>query len=357
MCGACTVQERRNAVLCDPKIVVHTGTQIRAISKSSRFDVTLDPVPVRIDVEKCTLCGACLKECPVGAIVQGNREYNRAVYAVSDACRYSEDRSCQNCLKACPEDAVILDDTDKQTSTLADAIILATGFEPYNPEDRPYGYALFENIVTTADLEDILTQRGEVCRPSDHNPPKTIAFIQCVGSRDFSLNHLWCSRVCCASALRTAGLVLENRPGTRVTIFYIDIQTDDRGLADLYGKLKNEIRFIRTLPGDIYEENDNTLRITYYDTGLFEAVEEVFDLVVLSVGLLPSKGLGQVARLFGVQLDDSGFIKVNQENTSTETEGVFAIGACRGPAGIAESIGQAEQAAWESVKYLASVRP
>ncbi|MBW2365724.1 MAG: hypothetical protein JRF25_11850, partial [Deltaproteobacteria bacterium] len=109
--------------------------------------------------------------------------------------------------EACPEGAIDLDAGETTLSAHANAVILATGFKPFNPVDKPYGYGKFKNVITNLDMERMLRRDGRAIKPSNGVEADRIAFIQCVGSRDAKLNHLWCSKVCCGSALRMAGLV------------------------------------------------------------------------------------------------------------------------------------------------------
>lgn len=285
-CGACVVEEKLKDVLQHPDIRVLTNSRVQKITKSDgRFSVMLKKKSEDPD--------------------KGNRLWSRE----------------------------------------ADAIILATGFSAFNPEQKPYGYNIFDNVITSLELERMLRQDSRVSRPSDSKAPGKIAFIQCVGSRDAKLGHLWCSKICCGSALRMSGLIRTRQPETEITFFYIDVQTSGKDFQDFYEKSQSDIRMIRAIPGDIFKTEDDRLQVTFFDNAAHKNVEEIFDLVVLSVGILPGEDTKELAGLLSLKIADSGFAEFSGE-------GVFTAGAAQGPMSIAESVASAGHAALETVKYL-----
>jgi len=134
----------------------------------------------------------------------------------------------------------------------ADAVIIASGFNAFDPEGKPYGYGLFDNVITNLELERMLRQERFLRRPSDNRVPDKIAFFQCVGSRDAKLNHLWCSKVCCASALRMASVIKTKQPAVEIGFFHIDVQNVGRDFPAFYSEIQNEIQMVRAIPGDVY---------------------------------------------------------------------------------------------------------
>ena len=226
-CGACLIEEKLEHVTSTSNIHAMLSSQVKKVSKNGVYSVSISRGPVYIDPEKCTNCGKCYKKCPVsGAVVQGFSRTNHPLYAIDmNNCRNSNKQSCDICVQVCPENAIDL--KKRKTSYKSDysVIITATGFQSFNPIDKPYGYKRFKNVITNLELEQMLRLKNKVLRPSDNKPPKKIAFIQCVGSRDSKLNHLWCSRICCGSAMRIANLIKSRASETEITVFYIDIQT------------------------------------------------------------------------------------------------------------------------------------
>jgi heterodisulfide reductase subunit A len=233
----------------------------------------------------------------------------------------------------------------------ADAILVTSGFSPYDPTEKPYGYGRFPNVVTNLDAEKILQQWDSLIRPSDGKIPRRIAFVQCVGSRDIRIGHPWCSRICCGSALRMANLVLHRHPDTAITFFYIDVQTFGKDFQLFYDQIRDRIRMIRVIPGDIVADANDQLQVAYFDPQTHSSIEEPYDLAVLSVGLRPSSDNTALADMFGLGLTQYGFLRP-QDPTSDSPRGVFAAGSLLGPMSIAESIDSAGQAAWEIVSFF-----
>jgi len=353
-CGACMVEEKLDRVIQNPKIKLMAGTRIQELSNDKGFSATLQKKPAFIDPGKCSNCGICLEKCPEkGAITQGFSKSHTSFYAISDEkCLYLQDQSCGVCREACPEGAIDLDAVETTASAHADAVILATGFTPFNPVSKPYGYGRFKNVITNLEMERLLRRDGRALKPSSGTEAARIAFIQCVGSRDAKLNHLWCSKVCCGSALRMAGLVKARQPETRVTFFYMDVQTFGRDFDQFYDKIRENVRLVRAIPGDIYPAAEDELRVTFLDTASSESVQETFDLVVLSVGMTPCDGMVKTAETLKVPLAETGFAQQTGQGGPTPEEGVFTAGAVTGPMSIAESIANAGKTAFDVAKYL-----
>ncbi|MBW2198906.1 MAG: CoB--CoM heterodisulfide reductase iron-sulfur subunit A family protein, partial [Deltaproteobacteria bacterium] len=228
----------------------------------------------------------------------------------------------------------------------------ATGFKPFNPVDKPYGYGKFKNVITNLEMERMLRTDGRALRPSNGVEADSIAFIQCVGSRDVKLNHLWCSRVCCGSALRMAGLVKARQPETQVTFFYMDVQTFGRDFDEFYAKIRKDVRLIRAIPGDIYPAGNDQLQVTFLDNTSSETLQEEFDLVVLSVGMTPCQDMQETAETLKLQLAETGFVEQADKGSLSAEKGIFTTGSVTGPMSIPESIASAGKTAFNVVKYL-----
>ncbi len=353
-CGACMVEEKLDQVVHHPGIRLLTGSRLEQITSSEGFHGTVQAGPVFIAPGKCTGCGLCFEQCPSsGAVAGGYSKNHIPFYAISaKQCLYLKNKSCTICQDACPEKAIDLERKGSTSTLEADAIIIATGFKPFSPEIKPYGYGVFKNVVTNLDMERMLRQNGWVRKPSDHTEPGRIAFVQCVGSRDARLGHLWCSKVCCGSALRMARLIKTRQPETDITVFYMDIQTFGKDFEQFYANIKEEVRMVRAIPGDIDQRDGDRLAVTFWDNHACETIQENFDIVVLSVGIEPCKGTQDTADLLNLQLSDSGFLDTSEKDGATSVSGVFAAGTAIGPMSIPETIASAGQAVWEVVKYL-----
>lgn len=353
-CGACLVEEKLDRTLSNPKIKIWTGSRVQAISKNGRFTAKIDGRPKYIDPDKCTSCRICFDRCPVhGAMLQGYSPNNIPFYAINPRnCLYIQDKSCGTCRDECPETAINLDATSTEVIKEADAVLVAAGFHPFDPEDKPYGYHRFPNVVTNLDLERMLKQVGRVKRPSDNAVPQRIAFIQCVGSRDSKRNHLWCSKVCCASAMRMARRIKDRQPEIDITVFYMDVQTFGKDFEQFYKDAREELRMVRAIPGDIYEVEAQNLKVNVLDNTTHETLEEIFDLVVLSIGITPGKDSGELAELFHLKLAGSGFFESEDKPASAANTGIFTAGTVRGAMSIPETIASAGSAARQIAKYL-----
>ena len=353
-CGACMVEEKLQSAVFHPNIKIWTGSQVQNISKDHQFSASIRQKPLYIDRKKCTNCGLCLDRCPIDrAILQGFSKNNHPFYAVNkEKCLYFKDQSCTICKDECPEKAIDLDKKVSEHPIEADAVLVAIGFKPFNPKDKPYGYGRFNNVVTGLDLERMLKQSGRVKRPSDNMSPERMAFIQCVGSRDAKLNHLWCSKVCCGSALRMARLIKEKQPEAEITFFYMDVQTFGKDFEQFYRETKEDVRMIRAIPGDFYEIDDQRLKVNFVNNSTHETMEENFDLVVLSVGITPCEDVGTLSRMFETGSDEFGFLKTNDKGISVSKNGVFTTGTVQGPMSIPETIADAGSAVWKIIQYI-----
>jgi len=353
-CGACMVEEKLQSAVFHPNIKILTGSQVQNISKNHPFSASIQQEPLVVDREKCTNCGLCLDRCPVhGAILQGFSKNNHPFYAVNtEKCLYFKNQSCTICQDECPETAIDLDKNASEHTIKADAVLIATGFQPFNPKGKPYGYGRFKNVVTGLELESMLKRYGEAKKPSDNKLPQKIAFIQCVGSRDAKLNHLWCSKVCCGSALRMARMIKERQPETEITFFYMDVQTFGKDFEQFYREAQEDIQMIRAIPGDFFEMDDQRLKVTFVNNPTHETMEEIFDLVVLSVGITPCEDIGTLSRMFETGPDEFGFLKTGDKEISVSKNGVFTAGTVQGPMSIPEAIAGAGSAVWKIIKFL-----
>ena len=223
---------------------------------------------------------------------------------------------CMQCVKACSAEAIVHDMMPEDVEVRAGAILLAPGFEPFDPLQRgEYGSDEYANVITSLEFERILSAsgptQGHVVRPSDHAEPKRVAWIQCVGSRDVQTGNDYCSGVCCMYAIKEAIMAVDHVPGLEATIFYNDIRAYGKGFETYYeGSKKNYgVQFKRGIISTVKERQQTKNLVLTYVTESGEVTEEEFDLVVLSVGLRPSEGTSELAATVGVELDRFGFCR------------------------------------------------
>jgi heterodisulfide reductase subunit A len=226
----------------------------------------------------------------------------------------------------------------------ADAVVLAAGFDVFDPRDKPYGYGIYPAVVTNLELEAMLRTPAGVVTP-DGVPPGRVAFLQCVGSRDRTLGHLWCSAFCCGASVRAALRIKAARPETDIAVFYIDIQSFGRDFESAWDGYRRSLRFIRGVPAEGFQEGAS-IRLSWLDLETRRACDERFDLVVLAAGMVPPAGLSAAAAGLGLEPAATGFLP------ETGIPGVFAAGAVRGPMTIPAAIADARHAAARVLRHL-----
>ncbi|MDX9854203.1 MAG: FAD-dependent oxidoreductase [Tenuifilaceae bacterium] len=238
----------------------------------------------------------------------------------------------------------------------ADAVVLATGFELFPAEKKEeYGYGLFENVITSADLEQMFKKHGKPVMASGHKPVR-IAFIHCVGSRDEKVNRPYCSKVCCVTAVKQAIEVKEALPNSEVFCFYMDLRMFGPGYEDLYKEAQSKgVTFIRGRLSESSEIEGGRVLIKAEDTLASTPLKMSVDIVVLMVGMSPLRGTNKLATELGLSINADGFIAATDLHTNptgTATNGVFVAGACTGPNNITDTINAAKATALDVHNYL-----
>jgi heterodisulfide reductase subunit A len=350
-CGACLVEERLKTLFQEPRISLYPHTELFSHSRDNGFfHLGLKQQPQVISPERCVDCGLCYDECPAaaqGAILTTNVTRNHPRYAVNtQACLYFQDGSCRVCQQICPPTAraIDLEQPERIIDLQAAAVIVATGYRPTDPASRPhYGYGRHPRILSGVELEERLRNGNGLAGPFGA-PPRRVAFIQCVGSRD--LGHPYCSQVCCAYTLRLARVLKHRQPDAEITTFYMDLQNIGRDAPQFQAEARREIKVVRALPGDLRAAADGTLRLRYLHEENAAAVEAAFDLVVLSVGIGPGADNAALAGLLQTELTPAGFF------SQTSQPGLFLAGTASGPRDIAGCITQALAAARQVSRYV-----
>lgn len=384
LCGLCTrVCERMGA---------------SAITLTGRgLDLAID-TPFGINTEACFGCGACESICPTGHITWTRirdrvsiqpcnpipSEYDVGLagrkpiyvpYAQAvpntpaidrDVCMHFKTGGCKICADFCGVDAIDHAMTDEMVEIDVGAIILAPGFTPFDPgKFDNYGYAKLPNVITSMEMERILSASGptggHLVRLSDHKEPKKIAWFQCVGSRDMNkCDNAYCSSVCCMYAAKEAVVAKEHSgDGLDCAIFFMDMRTPGKEFERFYDNArgKHGVRFIRSRVHTVEPvSGSDDLKIRYViETG--EAVEEIFDMIVLSIGLETSPETVELANKLGVELTPGNFCKTDPFNpVSTSKEGIFVCGAFQGPKDIPQSVIDSSAAAASAAELLTSAR-
>ena len=270
---------------------------------------------------------------------------------------------CLSCFYKCGLHAIDHDMAERLEEVQVGSIILAPGYDVYDAtQSEEFGFGRYPNVVNSLQFERILSASGptmgHVERPSDHKPPRKIAFLQCVGSRD--QNHPYCSGVCCMYATKQSIIAREHDRAIEPTIFFIDMRAYGKGFDAYYERARSEhgVRFVRSMISRIAQDPETkNLLISYVDEATGSVVEEEFDLAVLSVGMVPSSTTKGLAKRLGIDLNPYGFARTDTFTPlSTSRPGVFTCGVFQGPKDIPETVAQASGAAAAASEALAASR-
>ncbi|HHY68085.1 FAD-dependent oxidoreductase [Kyrpidia sp.] len=237
------------------------------------------------------------------------------------------------------------------------AVIIATGFQHFDPgrETQMYGYYEYDDVITLVDAEKMM-KKGKIVRPSTGEPPERVAFIQCVGSRDRQIGNKYCSKVCCGIASKQSIEIKRMLPNAKVFIFYIDMRMYGFWEDQIYWKAQEEykVNYVRGIVTEIIRKGDKLL-VKGEDTTMGRPVEVLMDMVILSVGMEPSRGTIEMSRIFNIPREDHGFLATQGgplDTVSTPVPGIFVAGAAAGPKDLEDSISMGGAAAMKAVALL-----
>jgi heterodisulfide reductase subunit A len=371
-CSICILGPKLVEVSTHSNIELLTYAQIDKISGqagSFRVDVTLKPRYV--DMSKCVGCGVCAEVCPVIVPSRWNlglkpRKCIRIIFEQSVPLRSTIEKEycidCRMCAEACDRRAINLEDGPRFRRLEVGAIVLATGARPFDPSIKSeYGYGRIPAVITNLEYERIICATGPTqgaLITVQGREVQSLAFIQCVGSRDRRFLP-YCSGYCCTASIKEAMIALEHHPGAEATIFYNDIRTSGKGFEELYRRAqKAGVRFIKGLPGLIREDRDGRAVVCYEDLSGRGHKELAVDLAVLAVGLkAPSEALPFQDAL--PERDGCGFYRNRHpilHPLESSTPGIFLVGTSQGPKDISETVCQASGAAARVMAMFAALR-
>jgi len=426
-----------------PNIELLAYTEVEKVEgEAENFKVTLRRKARYVEEDRCTGCGACAEKCPTAVPDAFNEGlgYRSAIYSYfaqgipsthtidPDHCRQLNGKKCGICAKTCQAEAINFEQKDRIIELNVGAIIIAAGYDIFDPSLIPeYRYREIANVVTAIEFERLLSASGptggHMDRPSDRaveaeiealekkakksqkaldklekkfdepsaafyrkyqageykddedrkkwadkyaahltvtepleelkkkaeafTVAKRLAFIQCVGSRDFRF-YPFCSGYCCMHSIKEAMIAQEHVPETTSTIFGMDIRAVGKGFEEykIRGGNNSNITYMRGRIAEITEGLDNNPVVIYEDTRERKVKRQEFDMVVLATACAPTKGIAALAKTVGVELDNYDFIKTSSLSpVDTTTPGIFVCGCAESPMDVPESVAQASSAA------------
>jgi heterodisulfide reductase subunit A len=359
------------------------------VNRGSKREIS---TPFKEMSDVCVSCGACAFVCPTGAITLDKireaaggeirstfeaglatrpaiyRKYAQAVpnkpVIDRERCAHLLLGTCKACEAFCEAGAIDFEQKDEDVRIDVGAVVVAPGFDGFKPEPAGrFGYAKYPNVVTSIEFERILSAsgpfNGHVVRPSDMKEPRTIGFIQCVGSRDVSCNSGYCSSVCCTYAIKQAIVAKEHLSTVEPTIFFIERRTQGKDFDKYAERAQHEygIQFITSGVSDVIEDPaTHDLMIRFVDeSGTPKSLP--FDMVVLSVGLHAPESAVRLSRDLGFGLNKYQFALTKPFSPlETSRDGVYVCGAFGGPKDIPQTVADASAAAGSASALLASAR-
>ncbi|MFP4086808.1 MAG: 4Fe-4S binding protein [Desulfobacteraceae bacterium] len=433
-----------------PNIELLAYSEVEGLKGTAgEFTITVRKKTRYVEEDKCTGCGACAEKCPTvvpDAFNEGLGE-RKAIYSYfaqgipsthtidADHCRQLNGKKCGICAKTCQADAINFDKKDQVIELDVGAVIIAAGYDVFDPSQIPeYHYTEIPNVVTAIEFERLLSAsgptEGHLDRPSDRAVLKEIAglekqakksqktlarfeekynessasfydkfqggqyegdedrqkwadkyaahlaivepleslqkkaegftaarrlaFIQCVGSRDFRF-YPFCSGYCCMHSIKEAIIAHEHEPETASVIFGMDIRAVGKGFEEykIRGGNDSNVSYVRGRVAEISAGPDDNPVVTFEDTRERKVKNQAFDMVVLATACAPIKGMAALAETLGVALDPYGFIKTSPLSpVDTETPGIFVCGCAESPMDVPESVAQASSAAERAAEVV-----
>jgi len=373
-CAICILAPKLVAAGRHENITLLINSTLKKVSGNpGNFTVNLKQKSLFLDQETCTGCGVCAQECPVEAVDFFNEGLaKRAAISVkfpqAVPLVFSIDQDlcigCGFCEGVCKAKAIDYTLEDKTTTLNVGAIVLAPGFDEYDPSPtQHYGYGKYPNVVTSIQFERILSASGPhsglILRPSDGIIPKKIAFLQCVGSRDKNHGGEYCSSVCCMYSAKEAVIAKEHMPIVQPTIFSMDIRACGKDFDKYIERAQEEygVKYIRSRISTVKEVPESNDLVLNYESEDGKIINDVFNLVVLAVGAMPNRSTKELAKTLKIDLNDELFCKTKPFSpVETSREGIYVCGMFSEPKDIPETVVEASAAAGAVSVLLSDVR-
>ncbi len=378
-CSMCILSPKLVAAGRHKDIELMTLTEVLGVEgEPGNFKVRLRRHARSVDLSKCTGCGDCLIKCPVKDLpneFEGGLSNRRAIFrlyaqAVPNApaidrahCIKFQKDKCGACQKACKAGAIDYSQQDEEVVVDVGSVVVTAGSKVAPTSLRPeYGHGRYPNVVSSLEFERILSASGpyggHVKRPSDGKAPKKVAWLQCVGSRDDSVERGYCSAMCCMYAVKEAVITREHSSEVEPTVFYMDMRSYGKDFDRYVDRAEQQygVRLVRARVPEIREDPDtHNLTLRYAsDAG---SLAEEFDMVVLSCGFVPPPELVDLGKRLDFELDRYGFAATDAwAPTRTNRAGISVAGSFSQPMAIPETVTGASGAAAAAEEILATER-
>lgn len=386
-CASCIVTPKMTEVSQNPNIRILSASEVCRVSGYiGNFEIDIKRHPRYVDETKCTGCGACIEKCPNKKVPNAfnlglnNRKaidipFAQAVPKVANIdanyCLHmkglanGKDNVCGFCEKACAAGAIKFDQKEEIITEKYGAIIVATGYNPISLERfDEYAYNQSPDVVSSLEFERLCNAsgptNGHLLRPSDGKEPKTIVFVQCVGSRcsaDSTKGHEYCSKICCMYTAKHAILTRDHYPDTNCYVFYIDVRTPGKLFDEFYRRAVEQygVHYIKGQVGKVTPQSDGTLDVQGSDLILNKQVHIKADMVVLAASIEADKSARPLATMLTTSMDNNDFFleaHAKLRPVESPTAGIFLAGCCQGPKDIPETVAQSSGAAAKAICLL-----
>ena len=380
-CAACILTPKMVDVAQNENIRIFSYSEVSEIKGFvGNFDVTIKKNARYVKEDICTGCGACVEKCPMKKVPNefnlgmDNRSaiyipFAQAVPKVAtidpNACNMLKNGKCGLCARVCTAGAIDYTQKDEYIQEKYGAIVVATGFNPISMDKfDEFAYNQSKDVITSLEFERLTNAAGPTAghleRPSDGKSPKTIVFVQCVGSRCDACAEKgkeYCSKICCMYTAKHAMLVRDKYPETEVYVFYIDVRTPGKNFDEFYRRAVEEygVNYIKGMVGKVTPEGDK-LKVQASDLISNKQLHIDADLVVLAAAIEPDKSARPLATMLTASMDTNDFFTEAHPKlrpVESPTAGVFLSGTCQGPKDIPETVSQAGAAASKVIGLLA----
>ena len=378
-CAACILTPKMVDASAHDNITLHTYSEIDKVEGFvGDFTVTVRKKARSVNMEKCTGCGVCCEKCPAKNVPsefdQGLRGrpaiYTPFAQAIPNVpvidraqCAKFKNGKCGICATVCEPGAIEFDQEDEFITQKYGAIVVATGYDPISLDKfGEFGYQDSKDVITSLELERLFNAsgptNGELIRLSDKRKPKSVAFMQCVGSRDVTpRGKTYCSKICCMYTAKHAMLIKDKYPEIEVNVFFIDVRAPGKAFDEFYRRTEEEygVRYIKGQIGKVIDNGDH-LQIQAVDIFDNKKMDMKTDLLVLAAAIEPVKSAPGIASMLSANIDTNDFMSeahIKLRPVESPTAGVFFSGACQGPKDIPETVAQAGTAAAKVIGLLA----